>query len=51
MDGFEGKQNLSPPGFEPCTVQPVANHYIDFPVQVLTHFVSTLNFRRVGFRK
>jgi hypothetical protein len=52
VDDFERKQNLSPPGFEPCAVQPVANRSTDFPVQVLTvHFVSTSNFRRVEFRK
>ena len=52
VDGFERKQILSPTGFEPCTVEPIANHYTDFPVQVLTvHFVSTLNFRPVGLRK
>ena len=50
MDGFERKQNLSPSGFEPCTVQALANRHTNFPVQVLTvHFV--LNFRRVGFRE
>lgn len=45
VDGFERRQNLSPPGFEPRTIQPVANRYTDFPVpfQVLTvHFVPTL---------
>ena len=39
VDDFEEKQNLTPPGFEPCTAQPVANRYTDFSVQVLAHFV------------
>jgi len=43
-------ENLSPPGFDPRTVPPVASYYIDYviPTHTLRHILSSFQNGDIG---